>query len=267
MINNGSGERMQLKVHALVLARDKSHVHDKIHELERIKIPFTVICGDDLRDERVHQRSPRGKYDAINFGSRFIPEDTDIVLMNDVDTSIFNLSPSLIHFRDLRTGLVFARVRVGSGPQTSFYKLLDFIRKRVPVAASGELLIIRRKLLLDMIPIKPCKAEDSYIMFKVMEAKENVVFCDQTYVNTIRTQSLEEEEAYKRRTVGGLYQALSMTNPPLKIKAFYTLLPFVSPFLLVLGRKGYHWMMGILRGYVDYLRGDESGHWRRTYQE
>ena len=255
-----------MKVYALVLARDKGQVKDKISELEAIKIPFTVVCGEKFDDKRVQHREPKGKYDAINFGSRFIPENTEVVLMNDVDTTIFNLAPSLRRFMNTQTGLVYSEVRVTSGPQESFYKLLDFIRRRIPVAASGELLLIRKNLLLDMIPLKPCKAEDSYIMFKVLETKMNVVFSDQTYVTTIRTQSHEEEENYKRRTVGGLYQALGMTNPPLTVKAFYTLLPFASPLLLVLGKKGYHWMRGILRGYVDYLRGDATGHWKQTYQ-
>jgi hypothetical protein len=255
-----------LKVYALVLARDKGHVKDKINELEAIKIPFTVICGDFIDDKRVQHREPKGKYDAINFGSKFIPDNTEVVLMNDVDTTIFNLSPSLKYFRDTKTGLVYSEVRVLSGPQGSFYKLLDFIRRRIPVAASGELILIRKNLLLDMIPLKPCKAEDSYIMFKVLETRMNVVFSNLTYVKTIRTQSPEEEENYKRRTVGGLYQALSMTNPPFIVKVFYTLLPFASPLLLVLGKKGYHWMRGILKGYVDYLRGDTTGHWRQTYQ-
>jgi hypothetical protein len=76
---------------------------------------------------------------------------------------------------------------------------------------------------------------------------------------------VEQEEVYKRRTVGGIYQALSMSKPPIMVRLFYTLLPFASPLLLILGRKGYYWAKGILSGYVDYARGDRSASWRQTY--
>lgn len=56
-----------------------------------------------------------------------------------------------------------------------------------------------------------------------------------------------------------------MTRPPVIVKLFYTLLPFVSPLLLVLGRKGYYWTKGILLGYVDYARGDRTAAWQLTY--
>jgi hypothetical protein len=86
-------------------------------------------------------------------------------------------------------------------------------------------------------------------------------------VTTKRTGNARQEEDYKRRTVGGIYQALSMTNPPIIVKLFYMLLPFVSPLLLVLGRKGYYWTKGILLGYVDCARGDRTTTWKPTYAE
>ena len=254
-----------MKIFALVLARDKNHVEKKMNELNTLGIPFTIICGDKLADPRVIHRPPRGKYDAINYGARFLPPDSEIILMNDVDTEINNLSSAISNFRDPNVGLVFAKVGVQNGPQTSFYKLLDTIRSRILITSSGELILIRKALLDKILPMKACKAEDSYLMFKVLESKQRVVFSKETYVKTDRTNIPEEEEKYKRRTVGGLYQALSMSKPPIIIRVFYTLLPLASPILLVLGEKGFDWMRGILLGYVDYLRGDTTGSWKRTY--
>jgi hypothetical protein len=254
-----------MKIFALVLARDKNHVIKKKDELNSLGIPFKIICGEKINDSKVVFRAPRGKYDAINYGAKFLPTDSDIVLMNDVDTEIINLGAALSNFNDKNVGLVFAKVDVGTGPQTSFYKLLDSIRRRIPITSSGELILIRRELLDRILPIKPCKAEDSYIMFKVLEFKRRVIFSESTYVKTERTKIPEEEEKYKRRTVGGLYQALSFSKPPLIIRIFYGLLPLASPMLLVFGEKGYYWMKGILLGFVDYLRGDVTGSWRRTY--
>jgi cellulose synthase/poly-beta-1,6-N-acetylglucosamine synthase-like glycosyltransferase len=254
-----------MKIFALVLARDKNQVEKKMNELASLGIPFKIVCGEEFTDQRVIYRPPRGKYDAINYGARFLPPDSEIILMNDVDTEINNLGSALSDFRDPDVGLVFARVGVQKGPQTSFYKLLDVIRSRILIASSGELILIRKTLLDKILPMKACKAEDSYIMFKVLESKQRVVFNKDTYVKTDRTNVPEEEEKYKRRTVGGLYQALSMSKPPITIRVFYTLLPLVSPILLILGEKGFYWMRGILLGFVDYLRGDISGQWKRTY--
>ena len=255
----------KMKIFALVLARDKKHVERKMAELDSLGIPFKIVCGEELSDERVLYRPPRGKYDAINYGTKFLPPDSEIILMNDVDTEIKNLESALNDFRDPNVGLVFARVGVQNGPQTSFYKLLDVIRSKILITSSGELILIRKELLDKIVPMKACKAEDSYIMFKVLEFKQRVVFNQETYVKTDRTNVPSEEEKYKRRTVGGLYQALSMSKPPIIIRVFYTLLPLASPILLILGEKGFYWMRGILLGYVDYLRGDVSGQWKQTY--
>jgi hypothetical protein len=113
--------------------------------------------------------------------------------------------------------------------------------------------------------MKPCKAEDSYILFKVMELKGRVVFCEDCYTETERTRSIEKEEDYKRRTVCGIYQALAYAKPSSFVRIFYVLLPFASPILLFLGKKGYFWMKGILLGLTDYLRGDRSGIWQPAY--
>jgi len=256
-----------MKLFFLVLARDENCVDEKIEELKCLGVPYLIVCGKNLNHPNVVYREPRGKYDAINFGLNFIPKDVDIVALNDVDTKIHNIESALRCFTSEKVALVFARVSVKEGPQKSFYVLLDFIRRKVPIAASGELMLIRRNLLMNIFPLKPCKAEDSYILFKALELKYKTVFCEECYVETERTKTAEKEGIYKRKTVGGIYQALSYTHPPHFIKLFYVLLPIASPLLLVLGKKGYFWMKGILHGLIDYLRGDRTGIWQPSYME
>ena len=245
----------------LVLAKDETYVYEKIEELQILKVPFMIICGRNLKHQKIVYRQPKGKYDAINFGLSLVPSDVDVVILNDVDTKIHNFSDALSQFISENDALLFAKVSVKEGPQRSFYPLLDAIRKKILITASGELVIIRRNVLDSIVPIPPCKAEDSYILFKVMELKQKVAFCEKCYVVTERTKTAEQEVPYKRRTVCGIYQALRYTSPSLLIKGFYAMLPILSPYLLVFGEKGYFWMKGILLGYADYLRGDREGTW------
>jgi cellulose synthase/poly-beta-1,6-N-acetylglucosamine synthase-like glycosyltransferase len=254
-----------MKPFFLVLARDEKHVDEKIEELKSLGVPYLIICGRHLSHPNVLYRKPEGKYDAINFGARFIPEYTDVVALNDVDTKINNFQAALQHFQRKDVALVFARVSVKEGPQRLFYVILDFIRRRLPVAASGELMLIRRDVLRKILPIRSCKAEDSYILFRVLELKHKAVFCEECYVETERTKTAEKEEVYKRKTVAGIYQALAYSKPPYFIRVFYLLLPIGCPLLLVTGKKGYFWMKGILLGLIDYLRGDRTGVWQPTY--
>jgi hypothetical protein len=100
------------------------------------------------------------------------------------------------------------------------------------------------------------------MLFKVLEQGGRVIFCEKCMVETERTVHVEREEDYKRRTVCGIYQALSKTKPPISVRVFYSLLPLASPLLLVLGRKGYYWMRGILLGLTDFLRGEQGGSWQ-----
>ena len=251
-----------MNIHFLILARDGNYLNSKIKELKSIGIPYIIVCGEKINNPNIIYREPKGKYDAINYGVNFIPKDTDIVILNDVDTKIYELDYAIKQFYSENTSLVFSKVNVKEGPQTVFYKILDNIRNKLLITASGELMLISYKELLKIVPIKPCKAEDTYILFKLLEKKKKAVFCTKCYVETERTKTIEEEEHYKRRTVCGIYQALSYTRPPLLIKTFYYYLPFFSPFLMVTGKKGYYWMRGILLGLYDYLRGDQSGTWK-----
>jgi len=249
----------------IVLARDRKHVDDKIRELETLGVPYKIVCGERLNHPNVVYRAPKGKYDAINFGASLIPKDVDIVVMNDVDTIIHNLHLALRHLKDENVALVFGTEMVKEGPQNLFYRILNPIRIKIPIAASGELMAIRRGVFEKILPLKPCKAEDTYILFKVLEYGYKTVFCEDCYAETERTKTAEKEEIYKRKTVTGIYQALSYTKPSLIIRLFYFLLPFVSPLLLILGRRGYYWTRGILLGFIDYLRGDRIGIWQPTY--
>jgi len=245
----------------LVVARDEKHVKYKAEELEKLGVQYLIVCGKRLNYPNVIYREPRGKYDAINFGFNFVPQNADIVVLNDVDTKIKSLDSALQCFNLTGIALVFAKVHVKRGPQNFFYGLLDRIRQRLLITASGELMLVRRDVLERILPLKPCKAEDSLILFKVLEMGRNVIFCEDCYTETERTDSFREEQDYKRRTVCGIYQALSYTRPPVFIRLFYVLLPFVSPMLLVLGKKGCYWTKGILLGLSDYLVGDRAGVW------
>jgi len=251
-----------MKVFFLVLARDKRFVSEKIKELEGLGVPYLIVCGERLNHPNVLYRKPCGKYDAINFGFKFVPRDIDVVALNDVDTKINNLEAALSLFEMKNVALCFAKVLAKRGPQNLFLTMLRKLRKIVPVAASGDLMLIRYKVLKEVVPIRSCKAEDSYLLFKVLERNYKVADCDECYVIGEKTDTAEEEEEYKRRTVCGIYQALHYTKPPFFIKLFYFVLPFASPLLLVLGRKGYFWVRGILFGFTDYLRGDRAGTWQ-----
>jgi len=72
----------------VVLARDRSHIEEKAAELERLGLPFTVVCGERLNHPRVVYRELRGKWDAINSARRLVPEDAGVAVLNDVDTRV-----------------------------------------------------------------------------------------------------------------------------------------------------------------------------------
>jgi len=254
-----------MKEFFLVFARDKKYLAEKMEELSNLRVPFLVICGERLNDPRVVYREAKGKYDAINFGAKLIPKDVNTVILNDVDTKIHNFRKSLQTFERERASLLFGKVMVKEGPQGLFYLFQDKLRRRFPIAGEGELLVIKRKVLERILPLEPCKGEDTLILFRVLEQKNKVIFCEDCYCETERTKTEKNEEIYKRKTVAGIYQALSYTDPSPTIRLFYILLPFLSPTLLVLGRKGYYWTRGILLGFLDYLRGDRSGTWETTY--
>ena len=234
-----------MRVFFLVPARDGSRVESKVRELESMGYPYVVVCGADVSLPGVVHRTPIGKWDAINFGSRLVPQDADIVAINDVDTTIHDLGRALEMAR--RCDLVYCAVDTGGGPQASFYAFADPIRARLNLFASGELMVIRKGTFEELLPIPPCMAEDSYLLFKAMELKRRVGFCRDAHVTTSRTKTAAEEVAYKERTTLGILQALDHSRPPLAIRLFYRVLPLFAIPLTLLGTKGNAWAKGMLR--------------------
>jgi hypothetical protein len=259
------GEWQTKNLFFVVLARDAKYVKGKIEELERLGVLYCIICGDEVDDPRVTYRRPIGKYDAINYSLTLIPRETEIVIYNDVDTKIIDYKALLRHLNDGAVGIVYAPEAVMEGPQSTFYKIFNPVRAKIPLSSSGELMAIKKRLLERILPLKPCKAEDTYMMFKALELGQRVVQCDECPIPTERTKESRKEEQYKRKTVTGIYQALSYTKPPPITRLAYVFLPVVSPLLLVLGVKGYYMAKGIVLGALDYLRGDKKGSWNQDY--
>ena len=247
----------------VVLARDGSYVIEKSRELTRLGVPFIIVCGENVHQPHVVYRAPIGKYDAINFvlQANLIPKNVKIVAFNDVDTKITGFSSMLKRFEDPNVGIAYATELVKDGPQRNFFAVFNPVRKLFPLAASGELMLMRTNLLHQILPLKPCKAEDTLIMFKALELGKEVVFCDDCFAETERTKTGQKEELYKRKTVAGIYQALSFTNPPPAVRLIYSMLPFLSILFLVMGSDGYYTFRGILLGFLDFRRGDRSGTW------
>lgn len=255
----------QARIMFLVLARDTSGLTQKIDELKQMGHKYLVVCGEETSIENVVYRRPIGKYDAINFGVSQLPQHVDVVVMNDVDTKIHGFEPMLDSFARNGIDFSFASPWIKRGPQKSFYLILNGIRKIVPIAASGELTLARRFVLDKLVPLEPCKAEDTYLMFKALQLGYKVSYFDRCLVETVRTKSGKGEELYKQINVVGIYQALSLSRPPASVRLFYLVLPLFAPLLLVLGSNGYHWAKGILAGFLQYHRGDRAGNWLPTY--
>ena len=222
-------------------------------ELENMRAPYIIVCGESLDHPNVVYRECRGKWDAINFGAKFVPKEANVVVLNDVDTRIHNFEHALSHLEE--ADLVYCRVSVSNGPQVKFYRIADPIRKRLHIFASGELMLMKREVFERVLPIPPCLAEDSYILFKALEMGYKAKFCEGAYVTTKRTSNTEEEEEYKARTTLGIYQALENTKPPPLIRMFYMLLPAMAPLLALTGEDGRAWVRGIRRALEMKVKG------------
>jgi cellulose synthase/poly-beta-1,6-N-acetylglucosamine synthase-like glycosyltransferase len=256
------------KPFVIILARDGKYIKDKIKEMELLKLPFIIISGVKIEHKNVVYRPPKGKYDAINYAIQFIPKDTTIVIFNDVDTKIpdHNVIFKTINLfdRDPNIGLIFGKDLVKKGPQVLFHRWLYAVIKRVPILVSGDIMFIRRVILQKVIPLPPCKAEDTLLGLKVLELGYKVVFNEKCFVFTNKTDKEIEEVKYKRRTVGGIYQALSYCHSKgflVIVKMFYIFLPLLMPILLLTGKKGIYWFKGITLGICDFLKKDKTGGW------
>ena len=234
-------------------ARDAQNIDEKIAELEQMNVPYVIVCGERVNRPNVVYRPKGGKWDAINYGASFIPKSAGVVILNDVDTKIFNLHRALSYL-DSQVSLVYCRVKVSKGPQLKFYKILDPLReRRIHVAASGELMIIKKHVFENVLPIPPCMAEDSFILFKALELGYKAKFCTEAYVITERTANSHQEAKYKNRTTLGIYQALDYAKPPPEVRVFYAILPLFATLLILAGKDGAAWVTGIHRAFIDHI--------------
>lgn len=252
-----------LKKRTLVIvpARDSRFVRQKVTELSQYGLDYIVICGDYLEMPNVFFREARGKWDAINFSWGLIDHSKEIIVFNDVDTSIRGLNHALQRLQHEEVSMVFGTETVTKGPQRSWFALMNRLRSIIPVASSGELMVIRKSALESVLPIPPCLAEDTYVLFKLLEKGKRIAFEPRCSCSTVRTVTHEEEAQYKRRTVLGIYQALTYSKPPPLVRFLYALLPFISILLLVNGRDGFSWVKGIIHGFAAILINDESSKW------
>ena len=249
-------ELLDSKCFFMVLARDAKNVPQKIAELETLNTPFIIVCGQKFNHPSVVYREAKGKWDAINYGAQFVPKDAETILFNDVDTSIHNFKFALECIRS-KADIVYCRVSVSEGPQVMFYRILNPIRQKFHICASGEFMLVKRKVFDTIIPVPPCIAEDSYILFRALELGYRAYFCIEAYVTTKRTSNLKDEKAYKARTTLGIYQALDYSKPSIIIRLFYYTLPVFSPLLFLAGENGVAWSDGIREAVKAKIRKKE----------
>lgn len=236
----------------IVSARTHKNVASKVGELKKLGLPFIIICGEKVNNPNLVYREVIGKWDALNCASKFIPKEANIIVLNDVDTQIHNFEDSVAKINKF-TDIIYCKVRVLKGPQMKFYKILDPIRKICHITASGELMLMNKEVFRSVIPIPVCIAEDSYILFRALELGYRAKFDEATYVTTERTSTAKQEEVYKHRTTLGIYQALDHSKPPVIIRFFYLVLPFLAPLLSLGGEDGRAWTRGIRRAVEDHL--------------
>ena len=236
----------------IVPARNQENLDAKIAELQKMNVSFIIVCGEKVNHPNVVYQENRGKWAAINLAAKFIPKEAKVIVLNDVDTEIHNFKLAFPCLSE-KIALVYCRVEVSMGPQVKFYKILNPLRKKFHIAASGELMMMNKEVFKEVLPLPPCVAEDSYILFKTLELGYQANFCTSAYVTTERTHNAKEEAAYKNRTTLGIYQALDYTKPPPVIRLFYLILPLLAPLLSLMGSDGRAWTKGINRALKDYL--------------
>ena len=236
----------------IVAARNQKNLDAKIAELQKMNVSFIIVCGEKANHPNVVHQENGGKWTAINFAATFIPKEAKVIVLNDVDTKIHNFKLAFACLSE-KIALVYCRVQLSQGPQVKFYKILDPLRKHFHIAASGELMLIRKEVFERVLPLPACTAEDSYILFKALELGYQAKFCTSAYVTTERTHNAKEEAAYKNRTTLGIYQALNHTKPPIVIRVFYVILPLLAPMLCLAGKDGRSWTKGINRALKDRL--------------
>ncbi len=228
-------------------------VESKIRELESYGFPYVVVCGEEMKAKDVVFREANGKWDAINYGCEFVPKDTEVVVINDVDTTIHNVELALAS--TMNFDLVDCGVKPAEGPQRNFYAFADPLRERLHIFSSGGMTLFRKPVLDRLLPIPPCIAEDTYLLFKAMELRCRIAFKRDAYVTTFRTANATEEVSYKERTTLGILQALDYTRPPIAIRLFYRALPLLAILLMLMGENGRAWGNGITRASRLHVQG------------
>jgi len=244
--------RFLAKPFFIVSARTQKNLGVKIAELQKMNVPFLVVCGEKTEYPNVVFREVIGKWDAINYASDFVPKEANVIVLNDADTQIHNFKSALMSLNK-NLDLVYCKVKVTKGPQLKFYKLLNPIRKICQIAASGELMIMNKEVFKKVLPLPACIAEDSYILFKALELGYRTSFIEKTYVTTERTINSKQEEAYKHRTTLGIFQALDHSRPHILIRFFYITLPLFAPLLSLAGEDGRAWSKGISMAVKDHF--------------
>lgn len=237
----------------VILSRNGRGIKRKIDELEKLGYPYKIICGEKISHPGVVYREARGKWDAINYSEKFIPSESDTVVINDADTKIVNFEKVLSKIND--NDLVYSGIEIPPSTQFGLRKFEDLLRNLINFAPNGDLMIFRRKLFNRILPLPPCVAEDSYMLFKAMELGSDIDFFYEDCIKTTKTSNLSQEKKYKERTTLGIYQALGYTHPPPHIKSFYMLLPLFASLLSIFGKKGRTFAKGIFEGYLSYRLG------------
>lgn len=250
-------------VFVIVLDKTGRFIEYYLNFLRKIGASFIIISGAKHQDGTVIYRDPRGKYDVINYSLKFIPNNASIVIFLDADVIEPPIEECVRVFRENGLDLAFPALEIlDNTRQRLFTRILDEIRRHLSlITANGEMMIIKADKLPYLLPLPPCKAEDTLLLFRALERGFRVEFLSNIHVKTIRPYyTLVDEELYKRRVTCGIYQALSMVKHlPALIRIFYKVLPLLSPLLIVLERTGISFAKGIIRGYCDYLLGDRSG--------
>ena len=236
----------------IVPARNRENLDGKIAELQKMEVPFVIVCGERVNHPNVVYQKNAGKWAAINFGATFIPKEAKVIILNDVDTEIHNFELALALLNE-KVALAYCRVQLSEGPQVKFYRILNPWRQHLHIFSSGELMLIRKGVFRQVLPLPPCTAEDSYILFKTLELGYQAKFCTGAYVTTERTRSAKEEASYKNRTTLGIYEALEYAKSPPLVRVIYSILPLIAPAMALLGEDGRSWFEGINRALIDYV--------------
>ena len=104
------------KIFFIVPAKNKQNVFQKIRELETLGYRYLIVCGESINHPHIVYCPPKGKYDALNYGTKFIPHNAEVIAFNDADTEICNFHTLIPYFQSKDFTLIFTKVNVMKGP-------------------------------------------------------------------------------------------------------------------------------------------------------